>query len=593
MNQTFHFTANFLSLLVVVSVLLCGCGSSSDVNASNPLQDSGGTVTLSGGVVDSNFLGSTVKAFHVQPAGTIGEPRPEAGSYPLPSPEPVASSAPLQSDGRFILNLPDDRPVLLIVERGASGSSSEALQAAVPNPSEGPVLITALTLQSARLALAQVRSGKDVTIAFREADASLAAFYKMESVLRPTDSSDRFDYALLLTTLRSLAEELSLDYASLVDALARDLVDGTFDGREGNREIVLPRGVQAQEVPANPTTEVMLASLLNQLADKLEQNAKQQDENMKQLETRLASHVAPIEAELDTVREPSSELLNSLSQSTKSVSSPPSAYSSPYSVNFTCTLEQLTTDFDESPRSQIEEESFQPPFADWYKKDKYPESQRPWGPLARVYPAPTVPAGCDPLVWRRERVVASALRRVGTHYQHHHIPDWNPAPHNWPDWKKVSLGHNGPGIDCSNFSSWNYNFGLGIKLETAVSTQASTLTFQEPGGGATQIQVVSQVPNSDPIDYQELIKTLETGDLLYIRGMSADKPGENISHVIMWVGDIGVNPEGIPLIIDSHDNQPPVLDANGVTIPAGVHLRPFREKSWYHTAFDHAHRLVR
>ena len=169
-----------------------------------------------------------------------------------------------------------------------------------------------------------------------------------------------------------------------MDALARDLVDGTFDGREGNREIVLPRGVQAQEVPANPTTEVMLASLLNQLADKLEQNAKQQDENMKQLETRLASHVAPIEAELDTVREPSSELLNSLSQSTKSVSSPPSAYSSPYSVNFTCTLEQLTTDFDESPRSQIEEESFQPPFADWYKKDKYPESQRPWGPLARA-----------------------------------------------------------------------------------------------------------------------------------------------------------------------------------------------------------------
>jgi len=53
---------------------------------------------------------------------------------------------------------------------------------------------------------------------------------------------------------------------------------------------------------------------------------------------------------------------------------------------------------------------------------------------------------------------------IGLTYQHHHIPDWNP-PADWP-WKEVAYGRNSKGIDCSDFTSWTYNYGLGIKLPT-------------------------------------------------------------------------------------------------------------------------------
>jgi hypothetical protein len=44
-------------------------------------------------------------------------------------------------------------------------------------------------------------------------------------------------------------------------------------------------------------------------------------------------------------------------------------------------------------------------------------------------------------------------------------------------------------------------------------------------------------------------------------------------------------------VIDSHGEG--VKDANGNSIPPGIHLRPFREDSWYNRSASHAHRFLR
>lgn len=559
----------YVSLLLLLLATLAGCGTSADLPITNNLSENTGTV-LSGGVIDGRFDGAVVRAYHVQPSGTIGEPQESVLSYPVPAPEPVAVSEPLDADGKFNLRLPDNRPVLLWV----TNDSAETLQAAVGDPQDGPVLVSPLTLMSTRLALSKVRSGAEVESAFVQADQDLAGEFALESVLRPTSLSDQVDYVVLLDAFAQLTDQTSVELNTFLEALSRDLVDGKFDGKEG-------------EVPLNVAASLNLPSILSELFQLLnQQNGTNNTETVQQVQASLGQ---PPQAPANT--EPSAELKTSLHNSDGVVGTPPGPYQSPYSVTFTCTPEELTGDFDQFPRSEIAEESFRPPFREWYDQSAYPDSQLPWGPWARTYPEPTAPPNCDPVIWQRERVLASALKRIGTNYQHHHIPDWNPT--GWPKWLPVSLGHNGPGIDCSNFSSWNYNFGLGLKLETSVSGQASSTTFELPNNQTGQIEVVTQVSTSEPANYEELLNTLKTGDLLYIRARSKGTPGEGISHVIMWVGDVGNSPDNIPLIIDSHDNKPPVSDSNDVVIPAGVHLRPFRQGSWYHTAFDHAHRIVR
>ena len=63
-------------------------------------------------------------------------------------------------------------------------------------------------------------------------------------------------------------------------------------------------------------------------------------------------------------------------------------------------------------------------------------------------------------------MVAAARRHIGLGYQHHHLPEFDP-PGDWP-WLAVSAGRNGPGLDCSNFTSLAFNDGLGIKLPTGI-----------------------------------------------------------------------------------------------------------------------------
>lgn len=251
-------------------------------------------------------------------------------------------------------------------------------------------------------------------------------------------------------------------------------------------------------------------------------------------------------------------------------------YRSPYSVHYSHPVGELIRDL-EGPRGQFREQSSLP-HAEWFS-ERVRREYGAWGPPARHYPAP-VGVHERPLEWRRERVIATALRFHGYTYQHHHIPDWDP-PANWP-WLKVANGHNAKGVDCSNFTSFVYNLGFGLHLNSAIATQAEQLEIPGPGPGrASRVE-----PIKLPADYDQQLALLKTGDLVYIKNKS-----DKISHVIIWVGAVGRAPNDVPLILDSHGED--VRDSNGVNIPNGIYLRPFTRTSWYHHSASHAHRVLR
>jgi hypothetical protein len=177
---------------------------------------------------------------------------------------------------------------------------------------------------------------------------------------------------------------------------------------------------------------------------------------------------------------------------------------------------------------------------DFAERDRLPEirglrsstvSAR-WGPRAATYPAVIVPDGCDPVKWKRLRVVAVAKRYIGLPYRHHHVPGWKP------------VSGEGPGLDCSNFTSWVYNYGLGIRFSSDILAQSDGVAA--PG---------RRLKNGE---------SFEPGDLLFI----LKKDRSLVSHVVIFV-DNGH-------IVDSHGS--------------GVQVRPFG--GWYTSHFSHARRIL-
>jgi cell wall-associated NlpC family hydrolase len=251
-------------------------------------------------------------------------------------------------------------------------------------------------------------------------------------------------------------------------------------------------------------------------------------------------------------------------------------YQSPYSVKFSRPLGELLADIQKSDRADPKQQATVP-FTEWYSADVR-KRLGAWGPRSKHYPAPEGVLD-KPADWKRERTIAVGLRFLGYGYQHHHIPDWDP-PADWP-WKKTSVGRNGKGVDCSDFTSFVYNLGFGLRPNTGIKEQAALKTCPGPGPGKeTPVQRVA-LPNA----YADMPKTLKTGDLLFIRKNAEDE----IAHVVLWIGAIGQAPDRLPLILDSHGDG--VKDAKGVRIPAGIQLRPFRENSWYFRRASHALRV--
>ncbi|HEY1068834.1 MAG TPA: hypothetical protein VGE52_22120, partial [Pirellulales bacterium] len=247
----------------------------------------------------------------------------------------------------------------------------------------------------------------------------------------------------------------------------------------------------------------------------------------------------------------------------------------PYELKFRHELRELEVGFHERPWNSPEDEAMVPR-DEWYS----PQVRRrwgAWGPPARQYPAAP---GLErrTTTWMQDRVILSAKRHIGLPYQHHHIPAWNP-PEEWP-WLKVAFGRNSRGIDCSNFSSFYYNYGLGIKLDTGIAEQAERREVRGPGG-----EGVLRIARIEPLPYDELIRVLRPADLLYIKNDAG-----RVAHVILWLGEVGVSPDGMPLVIDSTGSGH--KDSSGNKIPIGVHIRPFTPKSWYAHDFSHAHRII-
>jgi len=253
-------------------------------------------------------------------------------------------------------------------------------------------------------------------------------------------------------------------------------------------------------------------------------------------------------------------------------------YKSPYSIQYTFSAHKRTGPDSVPPRGKSEEESYTP--ADrWYSKE-IREKFGSWGPEPRHYSSPQADDDvANSLAWKRQRVLTVGESLIGMAYQHHHIPAWDP-PADWP-WKPVAWGKQSRGLDCSNFSSWLYNYGLGIKLLTNVHKQAETT--QVMAADDMGVILLKTIPASS--DYDALVKSLVAGDLLYIKNKK-----DEISHVIMWVGEYGRSPDGRPLVLDSTGSGH--KDSNGNDIPVGVHLRPFTPDSWYFKSFSHAHRII-
>lgn len=235
----------------------------------------------------------------------------------------------------------------------------------------------------------------------------------------------------------------------------------------------------------------------------------------------------------------------------------PAAHADGFAYPFTCNQASLTADFaqrDAMPHTAV-------PPAQWYQQRDGRYINGGWGPEPVALPPVTVPsdAGCDPGTWKQERILSAALLYVndpgnpqGLQYRHHHIPDWDPqtstasaAAEKSEDQDGQSPETWGPGrgLDCSNFTAWVYNFGLGIKFGGSVTKQYA----------GTAGPMGQRLPADGPF---------ELGDLLYLH---PDGNTTTASHTVIFIDDAH--------IIDSR------LDAEGV---AGIQVHP--REGWYRTA---------
>ena len=138
------------------------------------------------------------------------------------------------------------------------------------------------------------------------------------------------------------------------------------------------------------------------------------------------------------------------------------------------------------------------------------------------------------------RVLEVARRYLGLAYRHHHIPAWAPSA------ELTGAANAGSGLDCSNYTAWVYNYGLGLRFTSHVERQADGP--EAPG------RVLAPDEPFAP------------GDLLFI--LSADRA--RVSHVVIYVDDNRV--------IDS-------ASARG-----GVTEHPL--SGWYQTHYSYARRII-
>jgi cell wall-associated NlpC family hydrolase len=159
------------------------------------------------------------------------------------------------------------------------------------------------------------------------------------------------------------------------------------------------------------------------------------------------------------------------------------------------------------------------------------------------------------------RYIYSPDNPLGLQYRHHHIPGWNPPTSTYagaieenPDADaspELTAWESGQGLDCSNFTAWVYNYGLGIKFSGDVHRQYDG-TAGPMGRG---------VPHDGPF---------EPGDLIFLH---PNGNANEASHVVIYIDDAH--------IIDSRVNAQNLM---------GVQIR--NRTGWYRNAVLSAWRPI-
>lgn len=143
-----------------------------------------------------------------------------------------------------------------------------------------------------------------------------------------------------------------------------------------------------------------------------------------------------------------------------------------------------------------------------------------WGP-----PATTFPKMILPELAKADWVVIVAKHFIGVPYRHKHIPQL--------------------GIDCSNFTSFVYNYSLGIKIVSNAIKQSEIFKNKIYG-----------------------IKKLKKGDLIFFK-----RPKGKVSHVAIYI------------------DENTLIDSTSSDTTGGVQVREF--KGWYLKQFAFGGRLIR
>ncbi len=198
----------------------------------------------------------------------------------------------------------------------------------------------------------------------------------------------------------------------------------------------------------------------------------------------------------------------------------------------------LTADFDERAKPENQTHASK---NTWYTST----AQWDWGPFAAEYPAPKVPQGVNPVEWKRDRVIEAAQYWIGKG-----VPYSSATSHRFnlplPGHVEPSFGLRGHfparncGLDCSNFVSWVYNFGLGRQFSSAVDDQINH--------GAHSV--------GRKLDQSEALKK---GDLLYYNG--------NVRHVAIYMDPTHViestsSGQGVARVVDISKPQYAYLKPN-------------------------------
>lgn len=231
------------------------------------------------------------------------------------------------------------------------------------------------------------------------------------------------------------------------------------------------------------------------------------------------------------------------------------------------------------------------PYSDWYLPQMEPVFTT-WGPQQATF---TAPANYDQMssAWLAQRVIYAGSTFLDvTDYQHHHVPSWI-APNDWPYSPVSTRLYQGPGIDCSDFTGFAFRYGLGIDLLTGTSEQGqqTQATLNLADGTTRQLNFNVVAEYSPSLTFNQLVNQLQAGDLLYLVANPGTQATSGAAHVIIWLGTVGIDSNGQPvnLIMDSTGFGH--TDSNNISVPEGVHIRPFTANMWYFDAFLLARRM--